>query len=192
MGLTRTFQSLELFEDLTVRDNLMAAAERSRWFSFAADILFPGRGERRLSRAGRLGVVDPEAVRLRRSPAQRPQPWSAQAGRRCPSSGRAAQAGAARRTCRRLGHDREPVAGQSPARLPRARHEPVPDRPRHGPGAERVRLHLRPRLRTGDRPRHASAGARRSGGDRRVPGRVGRRSAGAPGCRTFGHGGEGQ
>ena len=43
MGLTRTFQSLELFEDLTVRDNLMAAAERPRWFDFFSDLVAPGR-----------------------------------------------------------------------------------------------------------------------------------------------------
>jgi len=46
IGLTRTFQSLELFEDLTVRDNLMAGAERAHWYSLVTDILLPGRNER--------------------------------------------------------------------------------------------------------------------------------------------------
>ncbi len=49
MGLSRTFQSLELFEDLTVRDNLMAVAERPRWYSLVTDVLLPGRAEREYS-----------------------------------------------------------------------------------------------------------------------------------------------
>ena len=46
LGLVRTFQSLELFEDLSVRDNLLVAAERPRWFSIVTDVLRPGRGRR--------------------------------------------------------------------------------------------------------------------------------------------------
>ena len=45
MGLTRTFQSLELFEDLSVRDNLLAAAERPRWYSMLSDVVAPRRNE---------------------------------------------------------------------------------------------------------------------------------------------------
>lgn len=41
MGLVRTFQSLELFEELTVRENLMAAAETPRWYTAMVDLVWP-------------------------------------------------------------------------------------------------------------------------------------------------------
>ncbi len=39
-GLVRTFQSLELFEDLSVEDNLLAAAQPARWYDFILDMLY--------------------------------------------------------------------------------------------------------------------------------------------------------
>jgi len=44
MGLGRTFQTLELFEDMTIRENLAVAAERARWWSLVRDMLYPGNG----------------------------------------------------------------------------------------------------------------------------------------------------
>ena len=41
LGLVRTFQSLELFDDLSVRDNLLAASERPSWWHLASELLRP-------------------------------------------------------------------------------------------------------------------------------------------------------
>ncbi len=38
-GLVRTFQSLELFEDLSVRDNLLVAGYPVKWYSFVLDMM---------------------------------------------------------------------------------------------------------------------------------------------------------
>ena len=50
-GMVRTFQSLELFEDLSVEDNLYAAADNPPWWGFLADMVWP-------TRAGKNNAVE--------------------------------------------------------------------------------------------------------------------------------------
>jgi sulfate-transporting ATPase len=42
LGIGRTFQNLELFEDMTVADNLRAACERRDWLGYLTDLVHPG------------------------------------------------------------------------------------------------------------------------------------------------------
>jgi sulfate-transporting ATPase len=41
LGLGRSFQSLELFEDISVLDNLRTAGESNRWWSYLVDLVWP-------------------------------------------------------------------------------------------------------------------------------------------------------
>lgn len=43
LGMGRSFQSLELFESLTVRDNLLIAADEGNWTTYAWDLVAPKR-----------------------------------------------------------------------------------------------------------------------------------------------------
>ncbi|MEY3167660.1 MAG: hypothetical protein RLZZ343_1463, partial [Actinomycetota bacterium] len=43
LGLGRTWQSLELFDDLTIEENIQVAAERQTAKSFLTDLVRPGR-----------------------------------------------------------------------------------------------------------------------------------------------------
>jgi ABC-type branched-subunit amino acid transport system ATPase component len=45
-GVTRTFQSLELFEDLTIRENVLVATEDSSWWSPAVEFIRPRKSSR--------------------------------------------------------------------------------------------------------------------------------------------------
>jgi len=67
-GLVRTFQSLELFDDLTVHDNLTVAAEQSKWYTVLLDMMHLHRSSadvrRRVERA--IDVVGLHEVAGRR------------------------------------------------------------------------------------------------------------------------------
>jgi sulfate-transporting ATPase len=45
LGISRSFQSLELFNDLTILENLVVACERHRPFRYLSDLFWPGRAK---------------------------------------------------------------------------------------------------------------------------------------------------
>jgi sulfate-transporting ATPase len=55
-GLSRSFQQLELFETMTVRENLLAACERRDGVAYLTDLVRPGRAE--LGAAARAAIRD--------------------------------------------------------------------------------------------------------------------------------------
>lgn len=59
MGMVRTFQAVELFDELTVSENLAVAASRPRWFTPMLDLVMPHRTDRGSARIERaLGLLD--------------------------------------------------------------------------------------------------------------------------------------
>jgi sulfate-transporting ATPase len=53
-GLARSFQSLELFDDLTVRENLAVACDNAKKWRYLGDFVWPGRSE--MSSAARSAI----------------------------------------------------------------------------------------------------------------------------------------
>ena len=53
----RTFQSIELFDDLDLRENLLVAATRPRWWSPLVDAVAPSRGRRDVDADAALDIL---------------------------------------------------------------------------------------------------------------------------------------
>ena len=141
-GLGRTFQSIELYDDMTAQENVQAddllallQLDRAR------------RAPRRPAVAGRPpGGVDRSG----------PRP--------------AAEGPAARRTGRRAGPGRERLARRSPVGHPKPGDLAAAGRPRHVAGPGHLRRGPRARPRPADRGRPPGGGAQRSPGHRGLPG----------------------
>jgi branched-chain amino acid transport system ATP-binding protein len=68
-GLARTFQSIELFDDLTVAENLRVAASAGRWWSTLLDLVAPFRDARQVDVDGLLELVGIPELADERPPA---------------------------------------------------------------------------------------------------------------------------
>jgi ABC-type branched-subunit amino acid transport system ATPase component len=67
-GLARTFQSVELFDDLSVRENLLVAATTPRWWSPFVDACTPKRSARGIDVDFALDMMDLSALAGARPP----------------------------------------------------------------------------------------------------------------------------
>ena len=150
-GLIRTFQSVELFDDLTVEENLLVAAEQPSPWSVLRDLVAPPRPRRNenvawaLDACGLDDVTDRAADQL--------------------SHGRRKLVGVARALAMRprlvlmdepaagLDNDESIAFGERVARC-RPRGQRAACGSRHGPGARAVRPHRGHRFRQGHRVRY--------------------------------------
>jgi ABC-type branched-subunit amino acid transport system ATPase component/branched-subunit amino acid ABC-type transport system permease component len=57
-GIARSYQSLELFDDMTVRENLRVASEGARWWHYATDPFYPGRARTTPGMAQAIDIFD--------------------------------------------------------------------------------------------------------------------------------------
>ena len=150
LGLARTWQSTELFDDLSVSENLAVAASDPEGPQEGLDLLDLGwaadlmpndlsQGERKLVGLARAVAMRPRLLCLDEPAAGLDTSESEELGRRLRKLGERAHLAAA-------------------------------DRPRHGPGAQHLRPHLRARVRRADRRRPARGGAPGPARGRGLPG----------------------
>ena len=167
-GLVRTWQSVELFDDLSAQSNVRVGRRhrQGRAGSCCKDTVRPNPPA---SQAVRDAMALMALDRRRR-----PQAVGALAGRQktlgvARSLALRPRGAAPRRAGRRSRHGGEPRVRRAPPADRRHRRRLPPHRPRHAPRPRRVRPHLRDRVRSARSPPADPRGAQGPGGGGRLP-----------------------